>query len=66
MTGSRSLNDLLSEYPSSYLLKYIEQCQSGEILIGQELLMEFDILLAHYDDQKSGLRWTTRTSVLSL
>jgi len=34
----------------SFLLEYISKCKSGEIIVGQELLQELDILLAHFDD----------------
>lgn len=34
----------------SYLLQYIEKCKSGEIIVGQELMQMFDILLSHFDD----------------
>jgi len=34
----------------SWLLEYINKCRSGEILVGQELLQMFDILMDHFDD----------------
>ena len=34
----------------SWLLEYIGKCQRGEIIVGRELLQEFDILLEHFDD----------------
>lgn len=34
----------------SFLLEYIQKCKSGEILIGQELMIMLDILLTHFDD----------------
>lgn len=36
----------------SFLLQYISQCKSGEILIGHELMEQLDILLLHFDDPK--------------
>lgn len=45
-----NLNDLLQQYPDSWLLEYIAKCQSGEILVGHEIFQEFDILLAHFED----------------
>jgi phage terminase large subunit-like protein len=34
----------------SWLLEYIDKCKSGEILIGHELMLQLDKLLAHLDD----------------
>lgn len=34
----------------SFLLEYIAKCKSGEIIIGHELMLELDILLAHFKD----------------
>lgn len=34
----------------SYLMDYIQQCKSGEILIGLELMAMLDILLSHFDN----------------
>lgn len=34
----------------SWLLEYINKCRSGEILVGQELLQMFDILMDHFED----------------
>lgn len=34
----------------SFLLEYIDKCKSGEIIIGHELMIMLDILLAHFDD----------------
>lgn len=34
----------------SFLLQYISKCKSGEIIIGQELMLMLDILLTHFDD----------------
>jgi len=34
----------------SYLLQYINQCKSGDIIIGHELMTELDRLLEHFDD----------------
>jgi phage terminase large subunit-like protein len=34
----------------SFLLEYIFKCKSGEIIIGNELMMQLDKCLAHFDD----------------
>jgi phage terminase large subunit-like protein len=34
----------------SWLLEYINKCKSGEIVIGQELMQQLDILLNHFND----------------
>lgn len=34
----------------SFLLEYINKCKSGEIIIGQELMQQLDILLTHFED----------------
>lgn len=34
----------------SWLIEYIGKCQRGEVVVGHELLQEFDILLSHFDD----------------
>lgn len=34
----------------SYLLEYIFKCKSGEIIIGNELMLQLDMLLEHFDD----------------
>lgn len=44
------VRELREKYSSSFLLEYIEKCKSGEILIGQELMAMFDILLSHFDN----------------
>jgi phage terminase large subunit-like protein len=41
----------------SWLLEYISKCRSGEILVGQELLQMFDILMSHFED--SAIRFET-------
>lgn len=33
----------------SYLLEYVSKCKSGEIIIGHELMMMLDVLLAHFE-----------------
>lgn len=35
---------------TSFLLKYIGKCKSGEIIIGHELMMQLDMLLEHFED----------------
>ena len=39
------LTELKKKYPQSYLLEYIDQTQSGEIIIGQEIKLCLDNLL---------------------
>lgn len=34
----------------SFLLEYIDQCKKGNLIVGQELLLQLDILLEHFDD----------------
>jgi phage terminase large subunit-like protein len=34
----------------SWLLEYISKCKSGEIIIGNELMQQLDILLTHFND----------------
>lgn len=45
-----NMSDLRQTHPGSFLLEYIEKCSSGEILIGREMMLELDILLALFDD----------------
>ncbi|GAA0313744.1 terminase large subunit [Bacillus carboniphilus] len=42
----------------SYLLEYISKCKSGDILIGQELMMMLDKLLTHFDDPEIKIDFT--------
>lgn len=52
MTNIHPTNVLSNEYQGtySYLLEYIAKCKSGEIIIGQELMIMLDILLSHFND----------------
>ncbi|MGJ9381798.1 terminase large subunit [Salipaludibacillus sp. CF4.18] len=34
----------------SYLLEYVDKCKKGEIIIGNELMMQLDMLIEHFDD----------------
>lgn len=34
----------------SYLLQYISKCKNGEIVIGQELMLQLDMLLVHFEN----------------
>ncbi|MFD2442925.1 terminase large subunit [Bacillus sp. CGMCC 1.16607] len=34
----------------SHLLEYIRKCKSGEIIIGQELMQQLDVLLTHFEN----------------
>lgn len=42
----------------SNLLEYISKCKSGEIVIGQELMMMLDVLLTHFDDPEIKIDFT--------
>ena len=61
MTGWMNMNRLRSKYPDSYLLEYIEQCKSGDILIGHELMLMLDILLSHFDNPE--IRFETADAI---
>lgn len=50
MTNLQNLNDLRNLYPESWLLEYIEKCNTGGIIVGKEIFQEFDILMAHFED----------------
>lgn len=34
----------------SHLIEYIDKCKKGEIIIGQELMMQLDTLITYFDD----------------
>lgn len=57
MTGLMITNDLYKRYPDSYLLDYIRKCKSGEIIVGNELIMMLDILIDNF--QNPDLRFET-------
>lgn len=42
----------------SWLLEYISKCRSGEILVGHDLLQEFDILMEHFEDPSIKIDFT--------
>jgi len=44
------LNKLFVQYPDSYLIQYMMKCESGEILVGQELKQEFDRILDDFEN----------------
>lgn len=44
------LQQLRKQHPTSSLLEYIEKCQSGEIVVGRELMQQLSLLLEHFDD----------------
>ncbi|MCM3053678.1 terminase large subunit [Caldibacillus thermoamylovorans] len=45
------MNEILYPYLNhSYLLQYISKCRSGEILVGQELMQEFDRILPLFNN----------------
>ncbi len=55
---SVNLYDLCEKYSGSFLLQYIAKCKSGEIIIGQELMQQLDMLLAHFDDPNIQINFT--------
>lgn len=46
----KTIHDLRNQYPDSFLLEYIDRCQSGEITVGHEMKQEFDILIANFNN----------------
>jgi phage terminase large subunit-like protein len=48
--NSMTLNDLISKHPGSYLLQYMQECYSGKIIIGHELLQTFDLLITDFNN----------------
>lgn len=50
MNQIKTVPDLLNEYPDSFLLDYIDHCQRGEIIVGHELLQEFNILIDNFNN----------------
>jgi len=42
----------------SHLLEYINKCKSGDIIIGQELMIMLDVLLSHYDNPEIKVDYT--------
>lgn len=49
---------MIPETNESYLLQYIKKCKCGEIIIGEELMMQLDILLKNFDDPKIRVDYT--------
>ena len=47
----KNLSDLRQQYPDSWLLEYIDECRSGEIIVGREIFQEFDILLGNFGEE---------------
>jgi phage terminase large subunit-like protein len=45
-----TVEELKTRYPNSFLLEYIKKCRSGEIIVGRELLQEFDILISNFSN----------------
>ena len=39
------LKELRKEYPSSFLLEYIEECKDKKIIVGKELMAQLDMLI---------------------
>lgn len=46
----KTISELKKQYPNSFLLEYIEKCRSGEIIVGHEMLQEFDILIDNFNN----------------
>jgi len=46
----KTLLDLATEYPDDPLIEYMQKCRSGEIIIGREMLQEFDILMDNFNN----------------
>ena len=46
----KAAKELQKQYPESFLLEYIDQCQSGEIIVGHEMKQEFDILIENLNN----------------
>lgn len=44
------LNQLRKTHPESWLLEYIDKCKHGEILVGNEIMLELEIHLALFED----------------
>ncbi|WP_369379275.1 terminase large subunit [Lysinibacillus fusiformis] len=47
MINNRNIYPFLQQ---SYLLQYISKCKAGEIIIGQELMTQLDMLLEHFEN----------------
>lgn len=45
------MKELRKQYPESWLLEYAKKCKNGENLVGKEIHLELDILLANFDDE---------------
>lgn len=43
----QSLND---KYPNSYFLEYYQKCLSGEIIIGQELMLQLELIFEEFNN----------------
>lgn len=46
----KTLSDLAAQYPYDPLIEYMQKCRSGQIVVGRELLQEFDILMDNFND----------------
>lgn len=40
----KTLSDLAHQYPGDPLIEYMQKCRCGEIIVGHEMLQEFDII----------------------
>jgi len=45
-----TLSELAVKYPGDQLIEYMTKCRSGEIIVGRELLQEFDILMSNFNN----------------
>ena len=52
------LQELLTEYPESSLLAYINACKTGETVIGRELMTQLDRLQDHFSDPEIRIDFT--------
>ena len=46
----KNVKELRKHYSDSFLLEYIDRCKSNEIIVGNEIFQEFDILISNFND----------------
>ncbi|WKY44170.1 terminase large subunit [Eubacteriaceae bacterium ES2] len=46
------VQELMQQYPDSFLLEYIDKCKHGGMIVGKEIIMMLDILTEHFNDQE--------------
>lgn len=49
-----TIEEIRKEYPHAWLPEYIDKCQKKEILVGEELLAEFEILIDNFNNPNYG------------